>query len=274
MIEFSKWQGCGNDFVVIDCLAKNLIENRADFARRFCDRHYGIGADGILFIDPSSVADFQMRIFNADGSEAEMCGNGIRCVARYLAESQKVSEFRIETGAGILTPTLNPDETVTVDMGEPILEGDRIPVEGFGLNRVINEEIEVLSKRFRVTCVSMGNPHCVVFVEDAERFPIEKFGTHFEHHPKFPRKINTEFVQILSRNKIRMRVWERGASVTLACGTGACATLVASVLNDKTERESEVILDGGSLKVRWDSESNRVFMTGAADKVFTGNLQI
>ena len=274
MIEFSKWQGCGNDFVVIDCLKSNPVADRSAFAQKFCDRHYGIGADGILFIDPSNAADFRMRIFNADGSEAEMCGNGIRCVARYLFESQKVSDFKIETGAGILIPKINSDSTVTVDMGEPILEGDRIPVNGFGANRVISEEIEVLGEKFKMTCVSMGNPHCVVFVDDAENFPVEKFGTHFEHHQNFPRKINTEFVEIINRQKIRMRVWERGASITLACGTGACATLVASVLNDRSERESEIVLDGGILRVLWDSKSNHVFMTGSAEKVFEGSLKI
>ena len=275
MIEFTKWHGTGNDFVVIDCTEKNPVaqENRADFAKKFCDRHFGIGADGILFIDNSTAADFRMRIVNADGSEAEMCGNGIRCVAKYLFDSKKVTtpEFKIETGAGILIPKVNGD-TVTVDMGEPILEGDKIPVAGFGMNRVIDEEIEVEHEKFRMTCVSMGNPHCVIFVDDAEKFPIEQLGTHFEHHEKFPRKINTEFVQILDRKKIRMRVWERGAAVTLACGTGACATTVASVLNDKTERECDIILDGGILHVLWDQKSNHVFMTGNAVKIFAGNI--
>lgn len=275
MIEFTKWHGTGNDFVVIDCTEKNPVaeENRSDFAKKFCDRHFGIGADGILFIDNSNTADFRMRIFNADGSEAEMCGNGIRCVAKYLFDSKKVStpEFKIQTGAGILIPKVDGDN-VTVDMGEPILEGDKIPVAGFGMNRVINEEIEVEHEKFRMTCVSMGNPHCVIFVDDAENFPIERLGTHFEHHEKFPRKTNTEFVQILNRRKIRMRVWERGAAVTLACGTGACATLAASVLNDKTDRDCEIILDGGILKVVWDETSNHVFMTGNAVKIYSGNI--
>lgn len=275
MIEFTKWHGTGNDFMLIDCTDKNPVveENRSDFAKKFCDRHFGIGADGILFVDNSNTADFRMRIFNADGSEAEMCGNGIRCVAKYLYDSKKVStaEFKIQTGAGILIPKVNGDN-VTVDMGEPILEADKIPVAGFGTNRVINEEIEVEREKFRMTCVSMGNPHCVIFVDDAEKFPIERLGTHFEHHERFPRKTNTEFVQILDRKKIRMRVWERGAAITLACGTGACATLVASVLNDKTDRDCEIILDGGILKVVWNETSNNVFMTGNAVKVFSGTI--
>ena len=276
-MDFTKWQGCGNDFVVLDCMEKELADSAA-FARRVCDRHYGIGADGVLLILPSAIADFRMRIVNADGSEAEMCGNGIRCVARYLHDFHLTdkAEFTIETGAGVLVPRLILEGDVVtgvrVDMGEPHLEGDVIPVTGFGMNRVVDEPIAVEGKEYRMTCVSMGNPHCVVFVEDAEAFPILEFGSSFEHHASFPKKTNTEFVEVRDRTHVRMRVWERGAAVTLACGTGACATTVAAVLNGKTDRKVEVELDGGKLLVEW-ADNNHVFMTGPAEMVFSGTLQ-
>ena len=278
-LNFTKWQGCGNDFVLIDCLEKPLEEDYANLAKAICDRHYGIGADGILVVEPSNKADFCMRIINADGSEAEMCGNGIRCFARYLYDygRTKKQQFTIETGAGILVPELQIEEGrvtgIKVDMGEPILAGEDIPVAGFGRNKVINETLTVEGHEYKMTCVSMGNPHCVIFVDDADTFPIEKLGTFFEHHMAFPRKTNTEFVSVRDRSHLRMRVWERGAAVTLACGTGSCATLVAGVLTDRTDRLAEIQLDGGRLMVEW-SANNHVFMTGPAELVFEGCLEI
>lgn len=271
-IAFSKWQGTGNDFVLVDCIKQPCEDILVAHAKEICDRHYGIGADGVIMLLPSDKADVKMRIINADGSEAEMCGNGIRCFARLAVEVGCVpaGKFTVETGAGILVPEVfEGTNKVQVDMGEPVLEGDKIPVAGYGLNRVISEDINVQGQEFKMTCVSMGNPHCVVFVPDAEKFPIYDFGPHFEKHEKFPRKTNTEFVQVLDRQHLRMRVWERGAAVTLACGTGSCATLVAAVLNDLTDRSVEIQLDGGNLQIEW-AENNHLYMTGPADKVFTG----
>ena len=276
-MKFSKWQGCGNDFVLINCL-QDKVADYAAFAPEVCDRHYGVGADGILVVEPSSKADFRMRIFNTDGSEAEMCGNGIRCFARYLYDFHLTDkkEFTVETGAGVLVPRLifegDTVSGVRVDMGEPILEGDEIPVKGFGHSHVVNETLTVKGKDYAMTCVSMGNPHCVIYVDDAEGFPIHELGSSFEHHPAFPRKTNTEFVEVKDRGHVRMRVWERGAAVTLACGTGSCATAVAGVLTGRTDRSVEVQLDGGTLHVEWDEASNHVFMTGPAELVFTGEL--
>ncbi|SDG76682.1 diaminopimelate epimerase [Selenomonas sp. WCT3] len=275
-MNFTKWQGCGNDFVLLDCREQEP-DDYAKLSQKVCDRHYGIGADGILVVLPSDKADFRMRIFNTDGSEAEMCGNGIRCFARYLYDYKLISktEFTVETGAGILVPKiiLEGDKVtgVQVDMGEPHLLGDEIPVVGFDGKKVIAEPITVDGTTYAMTGVSMGNPHCVIFVDDAENFPIEELGTKFEHHSMFPRKTNTEFVEVKDRSHVRMRVWERGAAITLACGTGSCATVVAGVLNGKIDRKAEVQLDGGKLIVEW-AENNHVFMTGPAELVFTGNF--
>ena len=276
-MKFTKWQGCGNDFVLLDCREQESADY-SELAKKMCDRHYGIGADGILVVLDSELPDvaLRMRIFNTDGSEAEMCGNGIRCFSRYVYEqglTDGQTEFPVETGAGVLVPRMEiTDGKVTgvrVDMGEPILAGDEIPVTGFGQKRVVNEPLDVDGKTWRMTCVSMGNPHCVIFVDDAEKFPIYELGTHFEHSPRVPRKTNTEFVEVRDRSHVRMRVWERGAAVTLACGTGSCATVVAGVLNDKIDRKAEVTLDGGKLVVEW-AENNHVFMAGPAECVFTG----
>jgi len=278
VIEFSKWQGCGNDFVMLDCLEQK-IENVSELALRLCDRHYGIGADGVILVLPSDKADFRMRIYNADGSEEEMCGNGIRCFARLVYESgcTQKKTFTVETGAGVLTPSLLLTEGkvtgIRVDMGEPILEGDRIPVSGYGMERVIAEDIEVLGKTYQMTCVSMGNPHCVVFVDDINDLPIYEVGPAFEKHERFPRHTNTEFVQVKDRQHLRMRVWERGAAVTLACGTGTCATLTAAVLNGKTDRKAEIELDGGVLQVEW-AENNHLYMTGPAEMSFKGTVNL
>ena len=276
MIEFTKWQGCGNDFVLFDCRQEDAIDFSA-LARKVCDRHYGVGADGILVVLPSNCADFRMRIFNTDGSEAEMCGNGIRCFARYLYDSGLTdkTQFTVETGAGVLVPEIMLADGqvagVKVDMGEPHLLGEEIPVAGYDGQRVINKPLAVAGQTYQMTAVSMGNPHCVIFVDDAEKFPIYELGQQFETHPSFPKKTNTEFVQVKDRQHVRMRVWERGAAVTLACGTGSCATVVAGILNDKLDRKVEVELDGGCLTVEW-AENNHVFMTGPAELVFSGKL--
>ena len=269
MKNFEKWQGCGNDFVIFDSRNDNKIDSTEKISR-ICDRHFGIGADGVIYVLNSEVAEVRMRIFNADGSEAEMCGNGIRCFAKYLLGGGDKTFLNVETGAGILRVEL-AENLVRVDMGQPIFEAEKIPVTGYGNNRVVNENFEVDGKNFKITCVSMGNPHCVIFVEDMRIINIDEIGPKIERNKIFPKHTNVEFVQVVGKNKLRMRVWERGSGITLACGTGACATAVAANLNGLTERQSEVILDGGILKIDW-LENNHVMMTGAAEKVFDGVL--
>ena len=271
MQKFEKWQGCGNDFVMIDG-RKNFEIYDAEKISRICDRHFGIGADGVIYVVNSEIADVRMRIFNADGSEPEMCGNGIRCFAKFLAEKNPVQSLKVETGAGVLTVKIL-GENVEVDMGEPILSAEKIPVAGYGDKKVIDEDIEVCGKIYKMTCVSMGNPHCVIFVDDAEKVDLEKIGEHFEKHEKFPRHTNTEFVSVIGKNKLRMRVWERGSGITLACGTGACASAVAANLNNLAEKNVEVHLDGGILKIDW-REDNHIYMCGAAEKVFDGVFKL
>ncbi len=268
---FTKMQGTGNDFIVVDARtndADRVIRN----ARFLCDRRFGIGADQLLLVRSSQRADFQMQIFNADGSEVEMCGNGIRCFARYLRDRGLTDKatIQVETLAGIITPTLQR-ELVSVDMGEPILDGPAIPVTLEG--RVIGQPIEVGKQTYTMTCVSMGNPHCVIRVDDVVGIPVKEVGAAIESHPLFPNRVNVEFVQILSRKEIRMRVWERGAGETLSCGTGACASVVASVLNDWTGREVEVHLAGGDLQIRW-APDNHVILTGPGQEVFTGTIEL
>ena len=273
---FSKWQACGNDFVLVNAFNNEDISEIIANAEKICDRHFGVGADGVIFILPSKIADFRMQIINSDGSEAEMCGNGIRCFAKCVKEANLTdkNKFTVETGAGIIIPEIMEDGTVHVDMGEPILEGDKIPVSGFGNNQVVNEDITVDGQTYKMTCVSMGNPHCIVFVDDINNVELEKIGPKFETNPVFPKKTNTEFVEVLDRNTVNMRVWERGSDETLACGTGACATTVACILNDKTENEVTVHLLGGDLKIRWDREANQVYMTGPATVVFDGEITL
>ena len=274
-IEFTKWQGCGNDFVLVDDRSES-IKDPAELSRKMCDRHYGIGADGLIIIRPSDKADTRMRIYNTDGSEAEMCGNGIRCFARWVYELGLVpgEEFTVETGAGILVPKIIKENGritgVRVDMGQPVLDADKIPTKGFGTGRVVDKTIEVLGETYHVTCVSMGNPHCVVLWDDLSTLDIEKLGPAFENHPAFPNRVNTEFVSVRDKNHVRMRVWERGAAVTMACGTGACATLTACVLNDRTERKAEIELDGGKLFIEWSEKDNHIYMTGPAEEVYKG----
>lgn len=276
---FTKWQGCGNDFVLVNGFSERLDEeDLGALAQKICDRHYGIGADGLILVLPSKAADFRMRILNADGSEAEMCGNGIRCFAGVVHDEglSDKKEFTVETGAGILVPRLQLADGklqgVRVDMGEPTLAGDRIPVLGFGAAHVVEQPIEAGGEKLSMTCVSMGNPHCVIFVEDAEAVPIERIGPLLERHEAFPKKTNVEFAAVLDASHIRMRVWERGAAVTLACGTGSCATLVAAALTGRTERAAEMQLDGGRLQIEW-AEDNHVYMTGPAEKVFAGRRE-
>lgn len=277
-IQFTKMQGTGNDFIVLDCINHKEYLAFAEtpaLAAKMCDRHYGVGADGLVLVLSSDIADIQMRIINSDGSEAEMCGNGIRCFARYVYEQNFVTgeTMTVETLAGVLVPRMILDATgavtgVEVDMGEPILDRAGIPMIGEG--QAIGEAIAVEDREFVVTAVGMGNPHCVTFIEDLSQFPIEYWGPRMETSPYFPRKTNVEYVQVLSEQEVIMRVWERGAAVTKACGTGSCATAVACALNGKTGRNVLVHLDGGDLQIRWEEETNHLFMTGPAETVFKG----
>ena len=281
-MEFTKVHGLGNDFVILDLTKpENRISEEAygKVSQELCDRHFGIGADGILLVLPSDKADICMRIINSDGSEAEMCGNGIRCFARYVYEHGIVPKetMTIETLAGIMGPRMILDaegrvQQVEVDMGEPILEREQIPMTGSG--KAIAETIRIEDRDFVVTAVSMGNPHCVIFVDDLTDFPLEYWGPRIERSEYFPRKTNVEFVQVLKDDEVIMRVWERGAAITLACGTGSCATTTACVLNGKTGRDVLLHLDGGDLQVRWDEATNRLFMTGPAEEVFCGEVEL
>jgi diaminopimelate epimerase len=271
-------QGAGNDYVYVNCF-EETVENPAEVAIRVSNRNFGIGSDGLILIMPSAAADVRMRMFNSDGSESEMCGNGIRCVAKYAYDHGIVSkqEITAETGAGILTLQLftngNKVERVRVNMGEPRLARAEIPMTGEGSLQVVNEPLNILHSTFRITCVSMGNPHCVIFVDDVAGFPVEKYGPLIENHELFPRRTNVEFVQLISRTEVRQRTWERGAGETLACGTGASAVSVAGVLNGLTERKILNHLSGGDLELEWQ-ENGPVFMTGPAVEVFTGEIDI
>lgn len=276
-MNFTKMNGLGNDFVVI-AGEQQLPADAADLAVRLCNRFFGIGADGLVYILPSEIADFRMRIINSDGSEAEQCGNAIRCVAKYVYDNGLTDkeEITIETlGAGAQKVQLTVDNgevsSVRVDMGEPILNGLQVPTT-IDAERVIEHPIEVDGREFRFTAVSMGNPHCVIYVDDAVNFDLNTWGPKLETHPLFPRKINVEFVTVNSRSQTDMRVWERGAGPTLACGTGACATVVASVLNGSTDRTATVSLKGGDLLIEWNESDNHVYMTGPAAVSFRGSL--
>ncbi len=270
-IPFVKMQALGNDFILVDC-AKERFPVHSELVRILCDRRKGIGADQLLVLLPSEKADWRMRVFNADGGEVEMCGNGIRCLARYLVSRGLAGgdEQRIETLAGIIRPRVEGDR-VTVDMGCPILEGKEIPVRISG--RVIDREVTVGGAGRRITCVSMGNPHCVIYVDDLKRCPVGDIGPRIETDPLFPQRVNVEFVEVISPSLISMRVWERGAGETLACGTGACAAAVASCLNGKTQRDVTVRLPGGELRVKW-ADDDHVFMSGSADEVFSGEIEV
>ena len=276
MIKFTKMQGLGNDYVYIDAINQN-IDNESSLAKFVSNRHFGIGSDGLILICKSKVADFKMRMFNSDGSEAEMCGNGIRCVAKFVYDKKFTNKttITIETLAGIKQLKLNTKdgkvETVRVDMGEPILEPEKIPVNSKE-KPVKNLKLKAEDKEFKFTCVSMGNPHAITFVENVKEFDVEKYGKILEIEPIFPKKTNVEFIQIVDKEHIKMRVWERGAGETLACGTGASASVVACVLNNLTNRKASVELLGGNLEIEWDERDNHVYMTGPAVTVYEGEL--
>ena len=276
MIKFTKMHGLGNDYVYIDAINQK-IENESSLAKFVSNRHFGIGSDGLILICNSEIADFKMRMFNSDGSEAEMCGNGIRCVGKFVYDKGLTNKttVKIETLAGIKTLILNTKdekvETARVDMGEPILEAEKIPVISTE-KPVKNLELEAENKKFKFTCVSMGNPHAITIVENTKEFDVEKYGKVLEIDKAFPKKANIEFAQIIDRQNINMRVWERGAGETLACGTGACATAVACNLNGLTDRKVNIELLGGTLNIEWNETDNHVYMTGPAVTVFDGEL--
>ena len=278
MIKFTKMQGLGNDYVYIDAINQN-VENESTLAKFVSNRHFGIGSDGLILICKSEIADFKMRMFNADGSEAEMCGNGIRCVGKFVYDKGLTDKtnLTIETLAGIKTLKLNTKEnkvqTVRVDMGEPILEPEKIPALST-LDPVKNLILKTNEKEFKFTCVSMGNPHAITIVDDVKNFDVEKYGKELEVNEVFPNRTNVEFIEIVDSKNIKMRVWERGAGETLACGTGACASVVSTVLNNVTSRDVKVELLGGILEIYWDEEDNHVYMTGPAVTVFEGDLLI
>ena len=277
-MKFTKMQGIGNDYVYVNCFEEK-VDNPASVAQMVSDRHFGVGSDGLILIRPSVKADFFMEMFNADGTRSAMCGNGIRCVGKYVYDHGLTdkTEISVNTLAGVKHLKLNVEDGrvsfVTVDMGEPELEAARIPVKAES-SLVIGEFIEVAGERFAMTCVSMGNPHAVVFVEETADFPVEEIGRPFEFHSVFPERVNAEFVQVLGPSEVNMRVWERGTGETLACGTGACATVVACILNGLTDDEVTVHLLGGDLRIRWDRAANRVFMTGPAATVFEGEIDV
>jgi diaminopimelate epimerase len=276
-LRFTKMHGIGNDYVYVDCLSQTVSDPSA-LAQRVSARRTGIGSDGLILIRPSEQADCRMEMYNADGSRGKMCGNGIRCVAKYVYDHDVVRSeaLKIETDAGIKEIRLDVADdgqvrSATVDMGAPILDGPKIPVAAEG--RVINQTLEVGGQRYDVTCVSMGNPHCVVFVDSVAGLALEMIGPKFEHHPFFPERVNTEFVEVIGPRQLRMRVWERGSGETAACGTGACAVVVAAVLNRRAARRSLVHLNGGDLQIEWNEDTDHVLMSGPAEEVFTGEIE-
>ena len=285
-MKFTKMEGLGNDYVYINCFSEK-VENPEKLAIAMSDRHFGVGSDGVILIKPSDKADFTMDMYNADGSRSEMCGNGIRCVGKYVYDyglTDKTS-VSIETLAGIkyLEFTFGDEEKngrktvelVRVNMGAPILAPEDVPVDLPDAGDIVQDyPIMVAGKEYRITCVSMGNPHCVSFVDDVDNFPLEEVGPLFENNPIFPRRVNAEFVELVSPTYAKMRVWERGTGETLACGTGTCATAVACILNGKTEDEVTVKLLGGELIIRWDRDANIIYMTGSAKVVFDGEIEV
>lgn len=275
-MKFTKMQAIGNDYIIINNLKECLLEPER-FARKYCDRYMGIGADGVLLVKPSQTADFKMEIYNADGSRPQMCGNGIRCFSKYVYDNHltEKTKFQVETDAGIRTVELRPlsgqETEICVDMGTPRLNAHSIPID-CEKDLVLNESILVRGREYKMTGVSMGNPHAVIFVNDVERFPVEEIGPYFEYHPRFPERINIEFVQVLGRGNVKMRVWERGVGETLACGTGACAVCVAGVLCGVTEERISIDLKRGKLYVWWNRRENRVMLTGRAAAIFEGRI--
>jgi len=278
-MKFTKMQGAGNDYVYVNCFVEQL-DDPAAVAVKVSNRNFGIGSDGLILIMPSDQADVRMRMFNSDGSESEMCGNGIRCVAKYAYDHGIVTkkEVSAETGAGILTLQLvtgadGKVEKVRVNMGPARLTKAEIPMLGNPADRVVNEPLNIMHSTFNITCASMGNPHCVIFVDDVESFQVEKYGPLIENHELFPRRTNVEFVQVLSRTEVRQRTWERGAGETLACGTGSSAVTAACVLNGLTEKKILNHLSGGDLEMEWGDDGN-IYMTGPAVEVFSGEIEI
>ena len=278
-MKFTKMHGCGNDYVYVDC-TNEMIENPSEVSKYVSDRHFGIGSDGLILICSSETADFRMAMYNADGSEGAMCGNGIRCVAKYVYDKGLTDKknISIETKSGIKELELTVEDgkvsLVKVNMGAPILKAKDIPVD-VDTEKCIDSDINVDGKDYKITCVSMGNPHAVTFIdEDVKTFPIEKIGPKVENHPMFPDRVNTEFVQVLNRHEVNMRVWERGSGETLAGGTGTCATVVACVLNGLTDDEVTVHLLGGDLFIKYDRENDTVWMTGPAVIAFEGTIEL
>lgn len=277
-MEFTKMQGCGNDYVYVNGF-ENKIDNPNKLSEIVSDRHFGIGSDGLIVINPSEKADFKMSMYNADGSEGKMCGNGIRCVAKYVYDNKMTDKttITVETLSGIKTLELNVKndkvETVKVNMGTPILLPKDVPVVS-DKDKVVDEPIVIDDKEYRITCVSMGNPHAITFIENTDDLEIETIGPKFENNPIFPDRVNTEFIQVLDRNTVKMRVWERGSGETFACGTGACATVVACVLNGLTDDKVTVKLLGGDLFIEYYREENTVYMTGPAKVSFTGKIEV
>lgn len=279
-MKFTKMHGAGNDYIYVNCF-EETVPNPTETAAKVSDRHFGIGSDGLVLIEPSNIADFKMDIYNSDGSQAKMCGNATRCVAKYVYDNRMTEkrEISLETLSGIKTIKMFVEngkvKSAAVNMGAPITEPSKIPVNIIA-ETVINKPINVAGQEYAVTCVSMGNPHCILFVDDTDGIEIERIGPLFENHPLFPDRINTEFIQLLDGKTFKMRVWERGAGETLACGTGACASTAAAILNGycKKDEDISVILKGGILTIRWDSKSGDIFMTGPAETVCTGEIEI
>ncbi len=278
-MKFTKMHGCGNDYIYVNCF-EETVENPQETSLKVSDRHFGVGSDGLVLICPSEIADFKMDIYNSDGSQAKMCGNATRCVGKYVYDNKMTDKksISLETLSGIKYIDLKIENSVavgaTVNMGAPILEPNKIPTV-FDGETAIALPLEVNGETVSVTCVSMGNPHCVVFVEDTDSLNLEKIGPGFEHHSAFPDRINTEFVRVIDGLHLQMRVWERGAGETLACGTGTCASVVAAILNGYCKKDTDinVRLVGGELTIRWDSASNDIYMTGPAATVCTGNFE-
>lgn len=293
-MKFTKMQGCGNDYVYVNGFQEKIpAEEKPELVRRLSDRHFGVGGDGVIFINPVEDADFEMEMYNADGTRAEMCGNGIRCVAKFvydkgLTEAEHItvlSAGRIKYLSMVIHRQHPWDrgivKKVRVNMGSPIFKPEQIPVkteyirsakEGETKDQIVNEPIEVNGKEYSMTCISMGNPHAVVFAEDVRNLDLERIGPAFENHPCFPKRVNTEFVEILDRQHVFMRVWERGTGETLACGTGCCATAAACVINGLTDSKITVKLLGGELEIEWDRDQNLIYMTGPAEIVFEGEI--
>jgi diaminopimelate epimerase len=275
-MRFTKMHGCGNDYLYVDCFTNPIPHDPAELSRAISDRHFGIGSDGLILICASDKADARMRMFNADGSEAEMCGNGIRCLAKYVHDHGLVRKpaLTVETGRGVLNLDLEISggtvRQVRVDMGEPILEGSRIPTTLAG-NPPVDVPLQVDDRTFRVTCISMGNPHCVTYVDAIDDHLVHGIGPRVEHHRAFPRRTNTEFVRVIKADEVAVRVWERGSGETLACGTGACAVAVAGALTGRTQRRVTAHLPGGDLQLFWSENDNHVYMTGPAVEVFSGD---